>query len=145
MKMTAKTTVENIQGLETKATCRGFEITLDEPEESGGSNKGMNPIEALLSALGCCQTIALKTFAMQQGVQIDSVRMEVEGDIDTDGFMGANPDVRCGLQDIRMKVYIKAPDKEAAKKLADLAAERCPVEDCLVNPVPVTRTELVVE
>lgn len=133
--------IENVKGLETKAKTRGFEINFDEPNEMGGTNTGMNPVEALLCSLGACQTIAIKMFAQAQGVDIEKVEMEVEGDLDPDGFMG-NPDIRNGLQDIRLKVKIKAADKEAAKAIADLAQERCPVEDCLINTVPVTRTKI---
>ena len=32
--------------LQVKAGSRGFEIVFDEPEESGGANTGMNPVEA---------------------------------------------------------------------------------------------------
>lgn len=131
-------------GLQVKAGCRGFEIVFDEPEEAGGANTGMNPVEGLLGALGACQSIATMIFAHAQGIALDGVSIEVEGDIDPDGFMGVNPKVRNGLQEVRTKVHVKCDDAEAARGLAELAEERCPVGDCLRNPVPVVRTELTV-
>lgn len=132
-------------GLQVHAGTRGFTISFDEPIEQGGTNQGMNPVEGLLCSLGGCQTIATLIFAQAQGVALDEVKMVVEGDIDTDGFMGINPEVRCGLQEVRVKVHVKCADKEAGEKLAKLAEQRCPVGDSIRNPVPMVTTELVVE
>ena len=70
--------------------------------------------------------------------------MEIEGDLDPDGFMGLDPNVRNGLQEIRFKVHLKCDDEEKARALARLAEERCPVGDCLKNPVPVVCTDVAV-
>lgn len=42
------------EGLAVESEVRGFKMVLDEPKEMGGTNKGMNPVEALLCALGSC-------------------------------------------------------------------------------------------
>lgn len=145
MLSTSKASVQATgNALQVKAGSRGFEITFDEPEGSGGADTGMNPVEGLLCALGACQTIAAMIFAGMQGVKIDSVRSEVEGDLDSDGFLGKNPDARNGFQAIRCTLHISGPDKEAARSVAELAEERCPVGDCLKNPVPVS-CEVVVD
>lgn len=132
-------------GLEVKAGTRGFSITFDEPVDAGGTDQGMNPVEGVLCALGGCQAIASMIFAKVQGVPLEGIRMEVEGDIDPDGFMGKNPEARNGLQEVRFKTYLKCGDEEKARALAALAEERCPVSDCLQNPVPVICTGVVVE
>ena len=124
--------------LQVKAGSRGFEITFDEPEESGGANSGMNPVEGLLCALGACQTIAAMIFAGIQDVKVGAVWSEVEGDLDSDGFLGKNPEVRNGFQEIRCTLHISGEDAEAVRNIAELAEERCPVGDCLKNPVPVS-------
>lgn len=146
MLSTSKVAVESTGfGLAVKASCRDFEITFDEPREMGGTNEGMNPVEGVLCSFAACQTIATLIFAGAQGVPLEGVRIEAEGDLDPDGFMGTNPDVRNGLQEVRFTVHLKCADEEAAKKLADLAKKQCPVSDCLANPVPVVRTSLVIE
>lgn len=132
-------------GLQVKAGCRGFEIVFDEPVEMGGTDEGMNPVEGLLCALGACQSIAALVFAGARDVSIENVNVEVEGDIDPDGFMGKASDVRNGLQEVRVKMRIKSSDKEAAARIAKLAEGRCPVGDCLRNPVPIVHAEIVVE
>ena len=131
-------------GLQVKAGCRGFEIVFDEPEEAGGTNAGMNPVEGLLCAFGACQSIATLIFSRAQGIDLQGVQMEIEGDLDPDGFMGLDPNVRNGLQEIRFKVHLKCDDEEKARALARLAEERCPVGDCLKNPVPGVCTDVAV-
>ena len=84
-------------GLQVKGSCRGFELTFDEPKESGGTDTSVNPVEGLLCAFGACQAIATLLFARMQDVPLDGVRVEVEGDLDPDGFTGKAPDVRNGL------------------------------------------------
>ena len=39
-------------GLQVKGSCRGFELTFDEPKESGGTDTSVNPVEGLLCAFG---------------------------------------------------------------------------------------------
>lgn len=133
------------EGLQVKASCRGFELTFDEPVEMGGTNKGMNPVEGLLCTLGACQSIAAMIFANTKGIALEGISMEIQGDIDPDGFMGKAPDVRNGLQEVRCKVHLTCADKEQGRALAALAEERCPVSDCLKNPVPVVCTEVVID
>ena len=42
------------QGVAVKVQARQFELMLDEPKSLGGTDTGMNPVEALLGALGAC-------------------------------------------------------------------------------------------
>ena len=79
------------------------------------------------------------------GAPLDGVRVEVEGDLDPDGFTGKAPDVRNGLQEVRFRMHLKSEDGAAARALAALVEERCPVSDCLKAPVPVVCAEVVVE
>ena len=45
---------EKIEGLKIKATARNFSVIIDEPEEQGGTNAGMNPIELALCSISSC-------------------------------------------------------------------------------------------
>ncbi len=146
MKETVKVSVESTGNkLQIKAGTRGFAITIDEPEQSGGGNTGMNPVELLLCALGGCQSIATLIFAGANGVPVEGVKIDLEGDIDTDGFMGIDPNVRNGFQEIRKDVVVKCADKEAALQAAKMAEKQCPVADCIANPVPIVSSDIVVE
>lgn len=127
--------------LQVKAGARGFEIVFDEPEDQGGANTGMNPVEGLLCSLGACNAIATMIFAGMKGVALDGLELHLEGDIDTDGFLGINPEVRNGFQEVRLGVDAKGPDKDALREVLEMAERQCPVSDCIKNPVPVICTQ----
>ena len=131
-------------GLQVNTDARGFALTLDEPKELGGSDTGMNPVEALLCSLGACQSIVAAAFARMQHFSYESFSVELEGDLDPDGFTGKNPDVRNGFQEIRFTMHIKTDEpQEKAEAFADFIESRCPVGDCLGNGVKLVRSGVV--
>ena len=131
------------EGLEVATESRGFKITLDEPAELGGTNKGMNPVEAVLCALGACQSIVVAAFAEAQGFSYEEFHVELEGDLDPDGFMGL-ADVRNGFQEIRFSMHFKTNEsQEKTEEFAKFVEKTCPVGDCLANPVKLVLTEVV--
>ena len=147
MKTTVKTaTSKDPEGLKTTSTVRGFEVICDEPENAGGTNLGMNPVELLLSSLSSCMTIATYYLAPSQGIELESFRVELEGDMDPDGFMGMNPDVRHGFTQIRIVHHIKcnAP-ADKAREFVKLVESRRPVSDTLSAGTEVVATDIVVE
>lgn len=145
MKQTVTAQVEATRNkLQMKAGARGFRIIFDEPEDAGGADTGMNPVEGLLCSLGACNAIATIIFAGMEGVALDSLQVDLEGDIDTDGFLGINPDVRNGFQEVRFSVRAKGADEEAIRTVLETAERQCPVSDCIKNPVPVVCTEMQV-
>lgn len=142
-KATAKKLLE---GLQVSTDSRGFKIMMDEPEDLGGTNAAMNPVEALLCALGACQSIVASAFAEAQGFHFDELHIDLEGDLDPDGFMGLADDVRNGFQEIRYTIHFKTDEtQEAAEAFADFIEKTCPVGDCLVNGVKLVRAGVVRE
>jgi len=146
MKTTFKASAKKCPGgLKVETETRGFKLILDEPEELGGSNTGMNPVEAVLCALGACQTIVASAFAESQNFSFEEFHVELEGDLDPDGFMGL-ADVRNGFQEIRFAMHFKTNEsQEKAEAFADFIENRCPVGDCLANGVKLVRTGVVTE
>lgn len=133
------------EGLQVETTVRNFKILLDEPEDLGGTNKGLNPVEAVLSALGACQTICAYAFAGAMHIDLKDFYVELEGDLDPDGFMGLNKEVRNGFSEVRFTMHMTTDaSQKKAEKLADFIESRCPVGDCLENPVKLIRTGVVI-
>ncbi len=58
----------------------------DEPEALGGTNTAPNPVEQLLGALGSCLAIGYTANASVRGIQIEELRIELEGHIVKDIF-----------------------------------------------------------
>ncbi len=131
------------EGLQVETNVRNFKLILDEPKDLGGTDVGMNPVEALLCALGACQTIVAAAFAKSQRFKFDEVHTELEGDLDPDGYMGLAP-VRNGYQEIRYSMHFKTDEsQEKAEAFADFIEKRCPVGDCLANGVNLVRAGVV--
>ncbi|MCR4425465.1 MAG: OsmC family protein [Firmicutes bacterium] len=120
------------KGLYCEGDARGFKVALDEPKDLGGDDRAMNPVELLLCSLGGCMSICAAAFAPACGVELRGFEVELEGDLDPDGFLGKNPDVRTGYQDIRYKMVIDSPSpSENIHRLVEMIEERCPVSDTL--------------
>ena len=79
----------------------------DEPEVLGGTNTAPNPVEQLLGALGSCLAIGYTANASVRGIQIEDLRIELEGHIDLPVFLGLH-EGHAGYSDVAIKVYLKA-------------------------------------
>jgi len=118
-------------GVSSDAVTGPHTVRIDEPEALGGENTGPNPVEYILSALGGCLVVLLSAFAPQHGVELNDLRVDVEGDLDPDGFMGRS-DVRPGFSEIRYKIHIISPSpEEKVEALKAHAIRICPVKDTL--------------
>ena len=114
-----------------------FVVQHDEPPVLLGKDKGANPVEVLLAALSGCMTTTLAFYSASEGMSIQKIESEYEGDIDLRGFLGIDPDVRKGFQEIRVKFKVKG-DPEAAK-IRELV-QCSPVFDSISKGVPIKIT-----
>ena len=80
-------------------------------------------------------TTSLVYHAAAQGIIIDEVESQYEGDIDLRGFLGLSNTVRKGFQHIDVQFKVKSDaDAETLQELI----KKSPVYDIVTNPVPVT-------
>jgi uncharacterized OsmC-like protein len=86
---------------------RRFSIDVDEPYELGGSNRFANPQEYLIAALNACMTVGYVAQCAVRGITLDSLAIETEGEIDLRGFLGIDPTVPNGYDELRYTVRIK--------------------------------------
>lgn len=140
-----KGTTKLTKGMRVECKSRGHEFLLDEPTGLGGTDTGMNPVEAVLCALGACKCIVARCFAKAHGIDLQDFHIELEGDLDPDGFMGKNKNVKIGFSEVRTKICIKSSSpKEDIEKFVEFIDRTCPVEDTLKNS-PKMVTELSIE
>lgn len=126
--------VEAQDGLTMTCKSSNFEITLDEPKSLGGNNEGMNPVECLLNAIGACKGIVARSFAKGHNVDITNMRIEVEGTLNPDGFMGKDKDAKIGFSSIVTNYYFESEEDEAKlEKFIEFIDRTCPVIDTIVN------------
>jgi uncharacterized OsmC-like protein len=115
-----------------------FVLEADEPAVLLGTDHAANPVEHLLHALASCLTTSMVYHAAARGVHLEEVESSFEGDIDLQGFLDLDKDVRKGLQGIRVTFKIKAdvPDGRL-HEIVELGTGHSPVFDSLTRGVPV--------
>jgi uncharacterized OsmC-like protein len=86
---------------------RRFSIDIDEPCELGGSNCFANPQEHLLAALNACMTVGYVAQCAVHGITLESLEIETDGEIDLRGFLGIDPAVPAGYENLSYTVRIK--------------------------------------
>src|SRR5215475_2087475 len=86
---------------------RDFTIRIDEPLQLGGTNQYANPQEYLLASLNACMTVGYTALCALEGIELTSLRIETEGNIDLRGFLGLSADVKPGYDELRYTVHVK--------------------------------------
>ncbi|MCF8002161.1 MAG: OsmC family protein [Halanaerobiales bacterium] len=115
---------------------RGHEITIDEPEKAGGTDKGMNPVEITLASLAGCLSITAKSLADKMKIQIDKLSISIEGEIDEEAMSSA--DKFSGFKEIRYNINFESDSpKKKIEKLYQSIEKYCPVSDTIKKSVPV--------
>ncbi len=113
-----------------------------EPPILLGHNEGANPVEYLLSALSGCMTTTMALHAAARGIEIDSIESKFEGDLDVQGFLGLNDQVRNGYQQIRVSFKINGDLTDTQKQELLSFTEMSPVYDVVTNG---TRVDVVLD
>src|SRR4030042_6527496 len=120
--------------MNTTSRTSPFVVVGDHPPELLGTNKGPASVEVLLAALGHCISNGFAMYGAVMGITVDSVVIDLEGDIDLQGMM-LLPEpgkIRPGFQAIRAKYYVKSKaPREQLEKLAKISEDFSPVRDSL--------------
>jgi uncharacterized OsmC-like protein len=124
---------------EERAHERTFQFDADHPAVLVGRDNGPTPVEFVLHALAACLTAGLANIAAARGIRLTEVRSTVSGDIDLNGILGLNPDVRNGYENISVRFTVKgdAP-AEKLREIVEQSRARSAVFDVITKGVPVT-------
>ena len=124
---------------------RQFSIDIDEPCELGGTNRFANPQEHLIAALNACMTVGYVAQCAVRGISLDSLEIETDGEIDLRGFLGLDPAVLPGYENLRYVVRIKGNGtKEQFEEIHEAVMATSPNFYNVSRPVALKPT-LVVE
>ena len=125
-------------GFRSEARIREFaSAKSDEPDQLGGTNTGPNPVEQVLAALGNCLAVGYAANATVAGISINSLTIDVEGDLDLHTFLGLK-DGNAGFSNISVKVTIDSDaTPQALQALHDKVVNTSPVGHTLNRAVPV--------
>ena len=123
---------------------RDFTISIDEPIELGGTNQFANPQEYLLAALNACMLVTYVSYCSLEGITLDELRIETEGDIDLRGLFGLDPTVQPGYDELRYTVHIRGNGTpEQFEKIHRTVMATSPNRFNLASAIPL-RSRLVI-
>jgi uncharacterized OsmC-like protein len=132
--------VESFFGLGEEQNHRSrFTFDADHPELFASEDNGATPVEYVLVGLASCLTAGIASVAQNRQIQLRRVSATLEGDMDVQGILGIDSDVRNGFSDIKVSYDIDAdatPDEIRA--IVEQSQKRSAVYDIVTNPTNVS-------
>ena len=116
---------------------------IDEPPQLLGDDTAPNPSEAALAALGTCICVGIHANAVNRGLQLDKLELELEADINITSVWGVGDTSSkpVGFTDVRIKANIEADaPRDVLDELLQYVLNWSPVTGTYRKPVPVTAT-----
>jgi uncharacterized OsmC-like protein len=114
---------------------RRFIFDADHPEIFASEDNGATPVEYVLVGLASCLTAGVASVAQMRNIQLHSVTANLCGDMDIQGILGIDREVRNGYQTIRIVFDIDADaTKEDIEALVAQSQKRSAVYDIITNP-----------
>ena len=124
--MSRRATARRVNGrYQHSVSVRDHELTVDEPEDSGGDDSGPDPQEMLAVSLASCTAITMEMYAKRKGWNIGDIEVEVDYE----------PAQRGSPTKFRMVTRLpKELPEEQRERLLQIAA-KCPVHRTLEGEV----------
>jgi len=117
---------------------QGFEIRVGE-NQNNPELEGPCPVEYILAGYAGCLNIVGGIVAKELNIEIKSLKIEISGALDVDKYLGASTKERAGFQAIEVLVKpISDASGEEIEKWIGIVESRCPVQDNLFNPTPIS-------
>jgi uncharacterized OsmC-like protein len=136
----SQSVVESFFGLgEEQRHRREFSFDADHPELFASEDNGATPVEYVLVGLASCLTAGIAAVAQNREIQLRRVSATLEGDMDVQGILGIDSDVRNGFSEIKVTYDIDAdatPDEIRA--IVAQSQKRSAVYDIVTNPTNVS-------
>ena len=137
----SRTQIKGFFGAGSEDTSRAtpFSLEGDEPPVLLGANAGANAVETVLHALGSCLSVGFVYNAAAQGIKIEKLEFDMEGDLDLHAFLGLNDQVRPGYKSIHLSYRVQSDaSREKLEALCEYVQKTSPVLDIIRNPVNVS-------
>ncbi|MEI8271821.1 MAG: OsmC family protein [Paludibacter sp.] len=130
---------KNIGLTKYQGFARNFELIVDEPEILGGEDSAANPVEYLLAGYAGCLNVVFGIVAKELNIEIKSLKINIDGDINPAKFLGISDEERAGFKALNVDIKLETNvDKEKETLLVQTVKNRCPINDNLSNPTPIT-------
>ncbi len=135
----SRTTIEDFYGVGGEQSHDRPQVHhADHPALFAAEDADSTPVEFVLHALAACLTGGVASVAANRGVTLHSVTSVLEGDMDLQGILGMDREVRNGYSAVRVRFEIDADatDEEVAS-IVRQSQKRSAVYDILTGNVPV--------
>jgi putative redox protein len=120
-------------GFEHEVAIREHSLTVDEPEDRGGTDTGPSPGELLAAALATCSAITIEMYADRKGWELGDVEVDVEMEYGRSG----------SPQSFAVTLHLpRALSEDQSERLREIAG-KCPVHRALSGEREVTITDRV--
>jgi len=120
-----------------EARMRDYTLTCDEPSSLGGSDKGPNPLEFFMSAVGFCENVTFARLAALRGLEFDSLETSVRGHWDRRG-QGEWEGVEPAFKDFVVETKItSSASLDQIRDLVRTTHRRCPMHASIEKIGPV--------
>jgi putative redox protein len=129
-----RATARRVEGLVHDVEVDGHELTVDEPEEDGGTNTGPSPTRLLTASLAACTSMTIVMYADRKQWDVGNIQVTANFDRPPPG------------QTARFDVTVRLPSSLSEEQVERIMviAGKCPVHRTLIGEVEVTdRVELV--
>lgn len=142
--ITRSASIEWKGGFKSEATSRQFKAQVDMPCGLCGEDTAISPLEMVLQAYGACLTVGYAMHCAVSGINLQDLKITIEGDVDLPGFLGLqapehlNMDSLPGYKHIRVRVKMKAQaDDKTLQEIHQKVVNTAPVGLTLTRPVKV--------
>ncbi len=134
---TSVTTVTD--GLRCKVREGDWTLSVDMPEVAGGSAAAPTPGAYGRAALGSCLALTYMMWTSKEGIEIDTLEVEIQADFD-DGVIFGTSDAAPGYSEVRYQVRIRsAADQADIVRVLDEAERHSPYLDVFARPQRLVR------
>lgn len=118
-----------------------YRFEVDHPECFASQDLGATPVELVLVGLVGCLTAGVAAVAQHRHIQLRSVTATIEGTMNVLGILGADPEIRNGFDDVRVRFEIDADASRGdIEAIVAQSQKRSAVFDIVTNPTNVTVT-----
>ena len=129
-----RATARRVDGLVHKVEVDGHEVTVDEPEDAGGTNTGPSPTRLLTASLASCTSMTIVMYAERKGWDVGDIEVSAEYEQQPVG------------ESASFDVLVRLPsslDEEQVDRIMVIAG-KCPVHRTLIGEVAINdRVEMV--
>jgi putative redox protein len=129
-----RATARRVDGFVHHVEVDGHDLTVDEPEEDGGTNTGASPTRLLTASLASCTSMTIVMYADRKGWDVGDLEVSAEFERPPAG------------ERAQFEVTVRLPTslREEQVERIMVIAGKCPVHRTLIGEVVVNdRAELV--